>query len=871
MTHYAGPIRFRGNSPSARQYEHAGRKLLGELEVRCKQQGVEVLSLRRTLPDGTQVIASRHGSQRRVQVIARTPGDQKAPRMAVAYLEGFVPWPMGGSYAVREFPEVVLIPDDNDYIVSAYGVEQLPEGVDGEPYYAPIYPEGILRAGNVDWTNASESLSVTWYGPRTRYLEPTGLGIDAAYGSARTSLVFCHGQLLADISTEPFATLLGTDAAMVAGAALRKTATGLELLIAATLIDDSDFLLAVRVIGGATTAVLRTDVDEEGGSETARLLWTRVQEEDDNLQHPFFFNAAATQARCIRNDSANDRRVELILSLDDDTATFDVAFHPYPVTTSVATLDSSIALIEAERESTLAGWTYTPGVGAGADGYAVDADLQVLPRYVPDPAATWDTVDDEYTLEPCSLFADSAMGGGVTGDGNAYVHAVDFKPDGTVVYLREYPQEESNSGTASSGYAFGALSDTLSITSMADTLDASHTVDVSATGSMIREVEQTLEWSNSQSLSTRITYGADEEFEALITGGSVATQTGSSLNQLSDTFSHSWNGPRGHPSLASGPLEWDVVDAMASFGDRFSYGASATISGSPDPVRLWASATVDSATADRSLQLSGSCSASGTDRALLLVHADLRNDLLVYIEDTASYVTSGSYSHTATFSDPAFTGGNSYTHSLPASSDVTKSHTMWTVRAGEVMHVRAYETGSATLSGSNPVVQSIGAFANAIFFLTPGTDCCPALPDDLFGIDAFSFARTGLKFNGTTPPEAGPLEEVLSSDAIPSDRPAATLYGQIGALTLFGWPLSDSTEDADGFRTYGSWAFYRNRACFSFLAPEDGFLAGWRTILTGSNFGVPKRDATALLGTHVRQHPIWVLPKVAPVRRELPP
>lgn len=183
---HAGATRFRLSSPAARRYDSAGRKLLGELLERAKTDGVEVLTLQRTLQDGARIVARLAGSQHIVEITA--PEDLASEgklELKPQLVQGFVPKPSAVSDASN--PEWIADPAWKGYPTGKYAVNS-----NGQV----LFSNGLHNhTGNVDWRSTGEQFVISWGGVSDRYL---GVYI---CGNFRGRKAWINGDVIVDLTS----------------------------------------------------------------------------------------------------------------------------------------------------------------------------------------------------------------------------------------------------------------------------------------------------------------------------------------------------------------------------------------------------------------------------------------------------------------------------------------------------------------------------------------------------------------------------------------------------------------------------------------------------------------------------------------------
>lgn len=293
MSRYTGPLRVRLSSPAARYLEDAGRLLLGELETRASLGGVEVLDARRELPDGALVIAARRGTQRTLTLVAPVDRVLEPKRETTVELGGFVTWPTDDAGATALTTDRIVLAGEEFRAVR-------------EDRYSALFPDGLNRAGNVDW-HGKGGWVLSWYGPRTRYL-------DASF--QLQPWVFFKGRELVDARD-----YIDTDA-VILGAAVVTVGEVAWLLV----VSEEFFFGRWEDVW----AVKLRDPDAPDGKAlptSARLepiadsyVYLDGRENDDFLimRHPWFFSPTGREGRMLTEDDES-QLLERIIRVVDDT------------------------------------------------------------------------------------------------------------------------------------------------------------------------------------------------------------------------------------------------------------------------------------------------------------------------------------------------------------------------------------------------------------------------------------------------------------------------------------------------------------------------------------------------------------------------
>lgn len=421
------------------------KKLLGYLENQRKLGAPPTLVVRRANRDGMVEAAFIDGMPR-VRIVAHGPA--KAPNEPGPPLEGFVVTP-GGPHGVGSFPEVVLQPKKGADVwhVSFYDETTVPMDYPAKhSIYKPTFPDGLIYAGQVDWRSTDEKLSVCWDGPRTRYFSD---------GSAGSSLVYFKNAVVFDAAPVMGALGLGSDTVEVRGACL--TSSGMRLLV-----------VVLRTLGGVSyDSVLsvplgmspptkppgltpRMHANVLHPADSIEVLLDRALPGDENdIAHPWFFNQAGTEARCMRPDG-NTTMHELVLGVDPTTGEWTVTRNSEAWPT-VTTADSVSRTLRALR---IEGTYNAERVASG--GTVVESLSGAMSAYR--GAGVNTPSDEEYELDYIVAQTRTTT---VSGSGALRI-AVDYR-DGAPVYAFALPPDTTESYSFSSSRS-GSYSDSVTAT-----------------------------------------------------------------------------------------------------------------------------------------------------------------------------------------------------------------------------------------------------------------------------------------------------------------------------------------------------------------------------------------------------------------------
>lgn len=349
-------LRFVGDPELAQQFIGRGRVLMGALLNQMQLSG-------NTL--GSRQVQDADGVVYRVMVMGSVPileiDVSNVPARLADDPGTFVVWPAENAniYAFGDNPQVLLEPPGEEagiWRAVFFDDAAKPEDADGG-FYAPTFPDGVTRQGNVDWTASDGTWSVRWHGPRSRYFpEPrTANNLQPAYGvfDAKTG-VFMKGQLLVDV--DDYASVIGETSLYVKGAAVQRTASAAKLIVVvARYIGDlsntelnrvREWVLSFEITPNDPRAPEYSVV-----SGSARSLGARYDAEEYRSDHPWYFNDDASEARTIRyayfSDKVHVREVKLEVGT---SATWDVVETvqiPDVVNTSVVNNADNIVVAES--------------------------------------------------------------------------------------------------------------------------------------------------------------------------------------------------------------------------------------------------------------------------------------------------------------------------------------------------------------------------------------------------------------------------------------------------------------------------------------------------------------------------------------------
>jgi hypothetical protein len=216
-------VRVQGDRQAAAPHLPAARKLLGEVFEEAARNGLGVFSLTRDLQDGTVIVAEKHGDIPRITIVPPAPVAEDVPPT----LGDFVVWARDVDHPVGiddVRPQHVLRHRGDGSWRSMRAASNLAGRSDST--YGRIFPEGLRRAGNVDWlSKAGERLS--WYGPQARSWLDAYVHPRRQYGTR----VYALGQPVFDADEYIAATGVSFADRWVLGAALRQHEEGTYLYV----------------------------------------------------------------------------------------------------------------------------------------------------------------------------------------------------------------------------------------------------------------------------------------------------------------------------------------------------------------------------------------------------------------------------------------------------------------------------------------------------------------------------------------------------------------------------------------------------------------------------------------------------------------
>lgn len=302
--------RLVGDRDRARELIPVARKLLGYARQQAGGLSLQTYKVSKTLPGGEHITAELHGGIPRITIEVAPAKAPPKPPLAAA---GFVVWARTDGLPDGidpEFPQQVLAENGNDWTARVKSRDIAEGRRDGT--YGAKFPDGLTRAGNVDWEGA-DGERISWYGPSSRMFMDAYINPAAMFGK----FVFMMGKPLLDVdayiadSTEdtPF------DDRWIVGAAIKKIGGERWLYCIQSGADDGETdmttipggggrftypLAPQSIIGGLHRYRLDWEVDPAGIPRYTVRLNSREKLVPINLGHadPWFFNRSCSQVVC---------------------------------------------------------------------------------------------------------------------------------------------------------------------------------------------------------------------------------------------------------------------------------------------------------------------------------------------------------------------------------------------------------------------------------------------------------------------------------------------------------------------------------------------------------------------------------------------
>lgn len=311
-------VQIYGEKERGQVYLPAARLLMGKVLADAQVNQLGRHQMRQVLDDGTVLVADKIGAINRVQIV---PAGGGPPRLPLKPLDDVVVWardaPRPDGIDV-EHPQQVLraYAAGQGRAWETYFFDTDTPGYQGFPgrksTYGGRFPEGLRRAGNVDWVSEDRE-RISWYGPQCRYFYDGYVQPRSQYGK----FVFMMGQVLLD--TDQYAIespeqAHGADR-YVLGAALRKVDGVPWLYVVLSQAPDVPLPTGEEPAGAQRYSQPYAPLDVPSTMYRYRLLvevdpmgvaWYRVSPNSregliqvTNLSaEPWIFNTSCTEARC---------------------------------------------------------------------------------------------------------------------------------------------------------------------------------------------------------------------------------------------------------------------------------------------------------------------------------------------------------------------------------------------------------------------------------------------------------------------------------------------------------------------------------------------------------------------------------------------
>lgn len=844
-------LTLRGDKAVAARYVAEGRKYLGYVNEQLAVAGTFQQTFRRRTPEGVEFVARIAGEVASLTIDARR---YDAARAEALTLDGFVVQ----TDPLTERAQVLLQPATTradawrrffyDGSVVHPPIAGARMGVYGAPGGVKVYqhdplddvPNGLQLAGNLDWRNADESLSVSIEGPATRYFG------DRNSGTVFGTKVYCKGQMLLDLA-EVEGVVFGVAGGRLTGAAIRGGG-GLKLVFTAAYGSPDPY--EVEYVGAVPlrprAAVpgqppARAVYFEPIASDTVGLVALAGPHTIGTLHgyvHPWIFNQSGTQARRIRWEQADPAYAhEDVLDLADLAAVgFTTLSHAWPVRTSL----TGYTARSGRKQYDL----YT-GPRMNASGGIYDTDRWVLVDG--GPADGISSTTDGAVPAHAYLNAGYTWVNTSSWDSSPWVRAaVDFVDDAPVYADLRLPdvaetQTFARTRTLSSNHVLSNAVSTdppLPFQPRNFTYDISgdYTLDINATFDVTRVTVE----SGLRTPWATIECGENQVIEAShdrgFTGSYAAT---GATAQLYD----------------GDPDTWDLRWHMKQAADVASLSCNETMA-------------VDYTRTD-----------TLTSQVLKVGFLDLRYGWLVYgIETTTSTTTgTGARTDSASAADvaPAATGDECILN-LQMSPGMPGLGGSVTV-AGETVRTAKLYT---TLTGLVGTLNSPAVLAESVELEVETSSSSVTTPDAISRTGNSAQIDAGAEpenwgVGADVAPETPPTVGAPSTDDLPADTSTLAETGLGGPPDELGDYLYGGSgmncpwvqTTPGGERLWGAWQTYRGKYCFSQAWPlaaggaENWLAAGGRYAGATATPSAFAPSALADVPTNTRLHPVWVLPK----------
>lgn len=192
-------IRINGDKQRGAAYLSYGRKVLGFVIQEAERTGQSTYSHSVRLNDGAVISAEIHGLQRIVTIdVPTVVSGSLEPKLP----EDFVVWARDADLPDGidvDHPQQIIRTQDwrtffYDTSSTTYADFEGPKGTYRFNAGVDVFPDGIKRAGNLDWVD-KEGVRISWYGPSSRYCFDPFVYSRTQYGT----WVFMLGQTLLDM------------------------------------------------------------------------------------------------------------------------------------------------------------------------------------------------------------------------------------------------------------------------------------------------------------------------------------------------------------------------------------------------------------------------------------------------------------------------------------------------------------------------------------------------------------------------------------------------------------------------------------------------------------------------------------------------
>jgi len=688
---------------------------------------------------------------------------------------------------------------------------------------------GLMFFGNIDWRNKDESVICSWWGPTARYFG--NLNDPSPY-------LFCHGQILLDVSTMLPAGFFGDTTVylpgdyggrtgVVIGACVRNVpgfdACALvvvrfgpknggirkEFLIRVSIVSDDPRGRPEKLEQSAWFKIKPAVGDVPAGNP--EVLWSRDVDLRD-ATHPWCFNQSGTQARAIRYDDdiagsgANPLAVECALTVDDAGVW---SYAETPNSGGLATTTTSLTGTQMcfGMQEFHPSWFVNSST-------AYDATTSDFISASNTGIASWPVASSLGNLPLTGLRSTT-----ISSDADLLVCAVDFRDDEPVYAYAYMPNNTRTNTTTNTNDVVGSGS-------------ASGPA-YATTGDVVGHAEGggTHAWST-ESTKSGIVNGLKTDW---IDVQATTSETGTSSGEANLSYSEDGSttfywvvntfppGGGAHDGWTTG--WYGDPDVEASF-----YGIAIPASGDPDG---FGAVSTETGTTDAT----GSNSLTTVDETLEVIYLDLRYKWFVYQMTTVTQTSTESATGSAALPLPGG-GGATITLTGPAESSLTTTKAYTTKLNDEVL-----AESEVTDTSTSSTTASFGPYFTkwAVMNVYP----------------CFLGEFPTASIDGNTSPHAmTPTGSVTTSIVSPNIRFWSDLT----------WEVTDDAVGLDGgFMTqgmYGSWQTYKKAWLFCQAMPTgDGTDAHY--VFKGSGDpNIKKRTNTEFDSAIVRFHPIWVLPRV---------